>query len=1126
MQFKPLITVLAMSLTAGMAEAYEIWPVPQKIENRTGGFDLSRQLTLVVDDATDPLTVSRVREVLDGASLSYVEASSPSSSGGNILIGVDGSDGEASRYVVAERLPRDVFSLSCQNFDPHMVSVDASAIVIVGDTSGSAFYGLASLEQMLEQREGNMLPAVVIEDYAHACYRGVVEGFYGFPYSMESRLNLLRFMKRYKMNYYVYGPKADPYHAGNWRVNYPETVTEQQRHHGHVTASEIGEMARVAGECGVDFVWAIHPTLGSSSVNLSWVDDIMKKFTQLHSLGVRHFGVSVDDMSGHPQNQAQLPHLVQQAIDARWNTEQTVDADRVGNLLFVPTCYALNYNAHYSLTPVREIDPKVEVAFTGYDCFSNLRSSSFATMASLIGRDPIFWWNNPVNDDYDNWLYMHEMDSRWTIEQHGAVSHMRGFMLNPMNQGQVSKIAIFSGADYSWNPDSYDSPASWEAALRAIVGNDDVRVGALKDFIRVMSHYTPAGVSSPQGEELEALYTAFRQAYSAGNVPECDELREAMDAALRACAIIRSFKDSDNENLALFYIDILPWLEKVEEMCSIVSGSIKCICGSDEIDNWSQSAKLASRASSIHSRFIMTSLEGSGTSTYEVAKEVMPTPSGLDPFVDFLAGIIGSHSPRLPERDRSPKVITNIADPAPEAAFTASGAERSLSGLAGLEMLPGEYVGVALGRIESVTVESVELPEGAVLEWSISGKDWTPAEFNAATPAAYLRVFVAATDTLTLVADEIRFTAETGAVDNAPVASTNMPVWQEYTVDKVVDGNPSTFFWSSREQQSGDYVMLDFGAVNPRGRITITFNKGDHPTGIAEVAVSADGSQWTSVAKFTETDIADNTFTCDAKGCEAQYVRLMLTSATGGNWFQLVGIDVESQGLALTSVALDNEGRGITVLDDRSLATHYKGQGAGSVTFRFVENIVVERVHIYHDSQFDETLPLPTVELLAGDEWIEAGTLGKDVTVVDVAAATEGRDSVGFVTAVRIAWTDRNIPDLYEIEAYGPEYVQSRPEPEPEPEPEPKPDPDPTFIGTVGADAGLSVAVERLAVGVVSPTPVVEATLTDIAGVVVARRTSPAGVMSLSLSAQSRGIVILTLRFADGAIRRVKLSVG
>jgi len=51
---------------------------------------------------------------------------------------------------------------------------------------------------------------------------GVIEGFYGPPWSHQDRLDILRFMGRVGLNVYVYAPKDDPYHRTRWREAYPE----------------------------------------------------------------------------------------------------------------------------------------------------------------------------------------------------------------------------------------------------------------------------------------------------------------------------------------------------------------------------------------------------------------------------------------------------------------------------------------------------------------------------------------------------------------------------------------------------------------------------------------------------------------------------------------------------------------------------------------------------------------------------------------------------------------------------------------------------------------------------------------------------------------------------------------
>ena len=51
--------------------------------------------------------------------------------------------------------------------------------------------------------------------------RGVIEGFYGRPFSHEQRLGLIRFIGAHGFNCYAYAPKNDPLHRERWRDPYP-----------------------------------------------------------------------------------------------------------------------------------------------------------------------------------------------------------------------------------------------------------------------------------------------------------------------------------------------------------------------------------------------------------------------------------------------------------------------------------------------------------------------------------------------------------------------------------------------------------------------------------------------------------------------------------------------------------------------------------------------------------------------------------------------------------------------------------------------------------------------------------------------------------------------------------------
>ena len=92
---------------------------------------------------------------------------------------------------------------------------------------------------------------------------------------------------------------------------------------GLITQDDLRELASKAKACNVAFIWSIHPALEGGGINFSNLDPgveaIMEKFDHLHKLGIRHFGVSIDDMSGHPYNQSDLADKAQVKLYEKFN---------------------------------------------------------------------------------------------------------------------------------------------------------------------------------------------------------------------------------------------------------------------------------------------------------------------------------------------------------------------------------------------------------------------------------------------------------------------------------------------------------------------------------------------------------------------------------------------------------------------------------------------------------------------------------------------------------------------------------------------------------------------------------------------------------------------------------------
>ena len=85
---------------------------------------------------------------------------------------------------------------------------------------------------------------------------GVVEGFYGRPWSDAQRRQLFAWMKSWGMNTYLYAPKDDLKHRLFWREPYSESE-----------AAELKELIRECRSKGLLFIYAIGPGLDLSYVS-------------------------------------------------------------------------------------------------------------------------------------------------------------------------------------------------------------------------------------------------------------------------------------------------------------------------------------------------------------------------------------------------------------------------------------------------------------------------------------------------------------------------------------------------------------------------------------------------------------------------------------------------------------------------------------------------------------------------------------------------------------------------------------------------------------------------------------------------------------------------------------------
>lgn len=349
--------------------------------------------------------------------------------------------------------------------------------------------GLIPRPQSLRTERNGL--SVVIVDYPSFPERGVVEGFYGTPWTHQDRADILRFEGAHGMNVYYYAPKDDPYHRKLWREPYP---AEAQR--------QLGELVETAQRNFVDFCFAISPGLTMAYSSERDFQVLADKLASVGRLGVSCFALFLDDVPQDLQDVQDRRKFGDLAQAHTYLTNQLYkhlkEQSPSNRLVLTPTTYTNEWgNRAYLQELGAGVDPAVPIVWTGPKVFSPAISVEQANeWASYIKRPPLVWDNFPVNDGTRWCRYLGPLTGR-DARLPGAV---RGLFSNPMNEARASMLPLQTVADYLWNAAAYDPAQSHNHAIVSQYGPD--APGQLAPFLKAYgTYYWEDGAFTPLFQE-------------------------------------------------------------------------------------------------------------------------------------------------------------------------------------------------------------------------------------------------------------------------------------------------------------------------------------------------------------------------------------------------------------------------------------------------------------------------------------------------------------------------------------------------------------------------------------------------------------------------------------------------
>lgn len=559
----PLVAMAWTCATSMQAQQVTVSPLPQEITWGSKAFDKGFSYTLTGESDADADAVRVLKSGLTAGSGSNV----------NIVIG---ERGDAAVAAYEANIPNKK--------EGYYLKVEPGKVIIAGNDESGTFYGVQTFLQIASQPE---VMSATVTDYPDVIDRGVVEGFYGNPWSTEARKRQFEFYGKNKMNVYIYGPKDDPYHRAQWREPYPAAE-----------AAVLKELIQSAHDNKVQFVWALHP-----GNDIKWNDtdrqNVVKKLELMYDMGVRAFSLFFDDIGGEgtdPANQASLINYV---------TEKFIKVHpELPPLIFCPTQYnkAWSGDGSYLRTLGEKSNKDVRIMWTGNSVVDMINKSDMDWINAQIQRNAYIWLNYPTNDYCIDRMLMGPTYGN----DKNIAEQLSGFTANPSEYAEASKVSLYSIADYTWNMTDYDENTSWERAIKYVMPD---HAEAFKVFcennIDLGSTYHGLRREGESKRFAEAI-KVFNEAIENGlNQEAFDNIKPMFDEFVNSCDELLAPEVQANDSLAS---ELVAWFqvmklmgERGQKMCSLYA----CIADNkpeEFINTYKEMLDLEAEQKSIRSR--------------------------------------------------------------------------------------------------------------------------------------------------------------------------------------------------------------------------------------------------------------------------------------------------------------------------------------------------------------------------------------------------------------------------------------------------------------------------------------------------------------------------------------------
>lgn len=322
---------------------------------------------------------------------------------------------------------------------------------------------------------------------------GVIEGFYGKPWSWKTREQYSEFLLKQGYGAYIYGPKFDLKLREHWQQPWSDAEF-----------SHLKQLAQCYQQAGLKFGIALSPY----EVYQHWNDDTRRalttKMAEVNAIGADILCILFDDMRGD------VPNL---AINQSEICDFIGQQSQASEIIMCPTYYSddLVLERIFGAKPVdyledlgQQLDSQFDVFWTGPSVWSvSYPPAHLIRVAQQLQRKPVIWDNYPVND-MKNWHYLFMRAFKDRLASMPSLT--RGHFVNPMNQAQLSKISLHSVPRIYAQGEAYDPDVALRQALAELAPT------ALADqLLRDIPTFADRGFKQLNEAEIQGLKSQYGQ---------------------------------------------------------------------------------------------------------------------------------------------------------------------------------------------------------------------------------------------------------------------------------------------------------------------------------------------------------------------------------------------------------------------------------------------------------------------------------------------------------------------------------------------------------------------------------------------------------------------------------------